>query len=172
MAELLALMHVRDVYLDDGALQTPDAVVQRHACMGVGPSVEHDAIVASKEARLLHLVDQLALHVTLIVVDLYLWEPFAQLWQVAFERLRAIDARLPLAQQVQVRPVDNLYLHTLLYMYQAAKVRLSERKTKYFCVFLRCSLSSGVVERLHQEHTTGEIHVILLFVHLISFHLG
>ena len=75
MTELLALVYVRDVYLDDGTLQTPDAVVQGHAGMGIGPCVEHDAVVAAKEARLLHLVDQLALHVALIVVYLQLGKP-------------------------------------------------------------------------------------------------
>ena len=99
------------MHLYHRALQASDAVVQRHAGMCVGPSVEHDAVIASEEARFLHLVDELALHVALVVVYLHVREPLAQLRQVVLERLVAVDAWLPLPQQVQVWPVDNLYLH-------------------------------------------------------------
>ena len=57
VAELLALVNVRDVHLDHRTLQAPDAVVQRHARVGVRPCVQHDAVVASKETHFLHLVD-------------------------------------------------------------------------------------------------------------------
>ena len=67
VAILLALMDVRDVYLDDGGLQRADAVAQGDGCMRVGTGVEHDAVVG--EPYLLHLVDELSLHIALVVLD-------------------------------------------------------------------------------------------------------
>ena len=66
MTELLTLVDIGDVHLDNWALQRADAVVQGYAGMGVGTGVEHNA-VAAPEAHLLHLVDEAALDITLIV---------------------------------------------------------------------------------------------------------
>ena len=111
MAELLALVNITDMYLYDGAAQAADTVLQGHAGVGVGSGIEHDAVVAPEEARLLHLVDELALHVALIVVYLYIRVFLPQLGQIAVERLAAVDARFALSQQVQVWSVDNLDFH-------------------------------------------------------------
>ena len=132
VTELLTLMHVGDVHLDDRTLQRTDAVVQGHAGVGVGSGIQYNTVVAPKESRLLHLVDQFAFHVTLEIVDLHLWEPLAQFRQVVLERLRAIDARLPLTQQVQVRPVDYQYFHTLFIYVTGCKDTMNFRKTQYF----------------------------------------
>ena len=67
VAELLALVDIRDVYLDDGCLQRADAVVQGYRRVGVGTSVKHDAVVG--EAYLLHLVDKFSLDIALVVLD-------------------------------------------------------------------------------------------------------
>ena len=111
MSELLALVDIRDVYLDDGALETTDAVVQGDARVSIGPCIEHDAVIAACEPRLLHLVDELALDIALIVVYLHLRVAAAECREAVFHRFRAIDTWFPLPQQVQVWPVDNLYLH-------------------------------------------------------------
>ena len=91
-------------------------------------SIEHNAIVL--EAHLLHLVDELALHVALIVVYLHIRDLGFQLGQECLERLAAIDARLANTQQVQVGSVNNLNLHCLA-CYFGAKLRISEGKTKF-----------------------------------------
>ena len=109
MAKLLSLMHIRDVHLDDRTFQRTDAVVQGNAGMGIGTCIQHDAVI--REAHFLHLIDQLTLHVALKVVYLYVRVSALQLRQVSLKRLAAIDARLPASQQVQVRSVNNLYLH-------------------------------------------------------------
>ena len=69
MTECLALVDIGDMNFDDRTLQRADAVVQGHAGMGVGTCIEHDAVTAA-EAYLLHLVDEEALDVTLIVGNL------------------------------------------------------------------------------------------------------
>ena len=77
VTELLALVDIRDMYLDDRALQRADAVVQGYAGMGVGTGVEHDAVALAK-ARLLHLVDELTLDVALIVININVGISIAQ----------------------------------------------------------------------------------------------
>ena len=71
MTELLTTVNVGDMDFDDRTLQRTDAVVQRDARVRIGTRVQHDAVVALEESRLLHLVDQLTLHVALIVVYLH-----------------------------------------------------------------------------------------------------
>ena len=85
MAELLTLVYIRDVNLYARALQTADAILQGNAGMGVGTGVEHHAIVG--EAH------------------------FLQLRQVALERVAAVNAWFANAQEVQIRTINNLYLH-------------------------------------------------------------
>ena len=98
MAELLTLVDIGDVDLDDGTAQRADTVLQRHTGMRVGSGIQHDTIVTAEEPRLLHLINQLTLDVALIIVYLDIGEALTQFRQVAVERLRAIDARLTLAQ--------------------------------------------------------------------------
>ena len=116
MTERLALMHIGDMNFDDGALQRTDAVVERHTGVGIGTRIEYDAVVAIEEAHLLHLIDELTLDVALETGDLHIGELCLQRRQVALKRLIAIDAWLALSQQIEVRTIDNLNLHTPYYI--------------------------------------------------------
>ena len=98
MAELLTLVDIGDVDFDDGTAQRADTVLKRHTGMRIGAGIQHDTIVTAEETRLLHLINQLTLDVALIIVYLDIGEAFTQFRQVAVKRLRAIDARLTLAQ--------------------------------------------------------------------------
>ena len=103
-------MHIADMHLHDGTMERADAVEQRDARMGVGTSVEHDPRTVGGEAHLLHLVDQLALNVALVVTELHVGEELLQLREVGLETAGAIDARLTHAQQVKVGTVYYLNL--------------------------------------------------------------
>ena len=92
VAERLALVDVGDVDLNDRTTERTDAVVERHGGMGVSTGVEHDAVEG--EAHLLHLVDELALDVALVVGYLDIGETGLQLGQILVERRRTVDARL------------------------------------------------------------------------------
>ena len=83
VAELFALMDVTDVDLDDGRFQRTDAVVQGNGSMRVGTSIQHDAVVG--EADLLHLVDELALNVALVILDVDVGILGLQLGQILLE---------------------------------------------------------------------------------------
>ena len=109
MAELLALVHIGDMHLYARAFHAADAILQGNAGVGVGTRIEHYAIVG--EAYFLQFVDKLALDVALIVFYLYIREFSLQLRQIALERVAAINAWLTNAQEVQIRTIDNLYLH-------------------------------------------------------------
>ena len=116
VTERLALMHIGDMNLDDRALQRADAIVERHTCVGIGTRIENDAVVAFEEAHLLHLVDELTLNITLETGNLDTGELGLQRRQVALKRLIAIDTRFALSQQIEVRTIDNLNLHTPYYI--------------------------------------------------------
>jgi len=109
MTELLALVYIGDMHLYARAFHAADAILQGNAGVGVGTRIEHYAIVG--EAYFLQLVDKLALDVALIVFYLYIRVFSLQLRQIALERVAAINAWLSNAQEVQIRTIDNLYLH-------------------------------------------------------------
>ena len=104
-------MYIRDVYLDYRCLERTDAVLESDGGVSVCTSIKHNTIVA--KANLLHLVNQFTLNVALIVLDVYVGKALTQLRQVRVERRRTIDAWLSLAQQVQVRTIDNQNLDFL-----------------------------------------------------------
>ena len=126
MAKLLALVHIRDVYFDDGTFQRADTVVQGNRGVGVGSCVEHDTVVG--EAHLLHLVNQLSLYIALIVFYLYIGILCLQLGQILVERRRAVDAWLASAQEVKIGSIDNENFHNSnkMIIFAATKVRISE----------------------------------------------
>ena len=92
VAELLALVHVADVHFDDRRADRADAVEQRHRGVCVCAGVEDDAV--RLEACFLQLVDEHALDVALIVVDIHVRILTAELVEILFERGVAVDARL------------------------------------------------------------------------------
>jgi len=92
MTELLALMYIGDMYLDNRALQRADTVVERHRSVGIGSCIQHDAIKG--ETYLLHLVDELAFNIALIVGNLDIRILGLQLWQVLLERRRTVNTGL------------------------------------------------------------------------------
>ena len=132
MAELLTLVYVRDMHLYHRTFQRADAVVQRNAGMCISPCIQHDAVAG--EAHLLHLVDQFALHIALIVIYLNVRVSLLQFRQEYFERLTTIDAWFAHAQQVQVWPIDNLNFHLLLvyWLQSYEKTRAEQNKFIYF----------------------------------------
>ena len=142
VAELLALVYIRDMHLDDGTAQRTDAVVQRHTGVGVGTGIEHDTVIAAIEARLLHLIDKLTLNIALEIVYLDVGKSRTQLLQVAVKRLTAVDARLTLAKQVQVRAVDNLYFHLFISFgcFQATKIDKKAESAKLSAFFFHLNL--------------------------------
>ena len=109
MTELLALVYIRNMYLDDRTLQRTDAVVERHRGMGISSCIQHNAIIG--KAHLLHLVDQFALDIALVVGNLDIGILSLQLRQILFERRRAINTRLTNAKEVQIWTINNLNFH-------------------------------------------------------------
>ena len=87
MTELLAAMNIRDMNLDDRALQRADAVVKRDTRVGIGTGIQHDAVVALIESHLLHLVDEFTFDVALIVVYLHVGIALTQVCQTIIHRL-------------------------------------------------------------------------------------
>ena len=83
MAELFALMHIRDMHLDDRSRYGTDAVMKCHTCVRIGTGIEHDAVVI--KSYLLHLIDELSFDITLEIIDLYVRITLTQQWQICLE---------------------------------------------------------------------------------------
>ena len=118
VAKFLALVHIADVYLDGRCADRLEGIQQSHAGVGVSTRIKHYAIVV--ESYLVDAVDEVTLMVALQVVNLYLRISAAQLLEVSLETLGTIDARFALAQQVQVGPIDDLYLGHGLFLFKHA----------------------------------------------------
>src|ERR1700674_290187 len=106
-AEFLARVDIREVHLHDRERERLEAVEERQRVVGQGPGIDDDAGRAG--GLLLQEVDDLALVVALEEADLE-----AQLLGFGahglvevVEGARPVDVRLPPAEQVQVRPVDD-----------------------------------------------------------------
>ena len=85
MAKFLALVNIRDVHLYHGAFQTPDTVLQRDTRMCVCASIEYNTVAIAKESRFLHLINQLSLHIALVIADLYVRKTFLQFRQIGLK---------------------------------------------------------------------------------------
>ena len=107
VAELLALMHVGDMYLDYGRWHGLDGIVQRDARVRICSGIEDDAV--DIEAYGVNAVDEVALVVALVVAYLHAGALAAQLREVVLERAVAIDLRFAAAQQVEVGAVNDFY---------------------------------------------------------------
>src|SRR4051794_16229464 len=107
--KLLTLVHVRDVHLDHRRLEGVECVQDRHRGVGEGGRVHHDA--AGDLARFVNPVNQFVFPVGLVKADVevqFLGQ-FPAISLNICQRLMAIDVRLALAKQVEVRPVEDEY---------------------------------------------------------------
>lgn len=98
MAKLLALVNIGYMHLYRRAFQRADAVLQGNARMGIGTGIEHHAIIG--ESHLLQLIDQLSLNIALIVVDLDIRIPGAQLGKIILKRTATVDSWFPHPKQI------------------------------------------------------------------------
>lgn len=115
MPQRLALVDVGDVHFHYRSRQSADAIGQSQARMGVGTGVENDAIAA--ESHLLQSVDEFSFHVALIVVDVHIGKRSPQHRQICLERRPPVDLWFACAQEVEVGPIDDVYLHFNFYSY-------------------------------------------------------
>ena len=77
--------------------------------MRVSPGIEHHAVVASLGP--LQGVDQLSLDIRLEIPELHALKAGPEPFQKLFEGLRAVHLRIAPSLQIEVRAVENQYLH-------------------------------------------------------------
>ena len=111
VAELLACVYIRYMYLHDRSGERAYAVEQCHRGVGICARIQYDTVI--REAHFLHLVYHLALDVVLVILYLYALESLSQFGQIALHGVVAVNPRLAFAEQVQVRSVYNKYLHII-----------------------------------------------------------
>ena len=111
VAELLTLVNIGYVHLDYRRTERAYAVLQGDARVGVGTGVEHYA--AAREASLLHLVDEFAFDVALIITYLDVGICGTKRLQIVVERAAAIYSGFARAEQIKIRAIDDLYFHNV-----------------------------------------------------------
>ncbi len=100
LAKFLAGGQVAQVHLNHGRGNGGHSIGQGNAGVGVGPGIEHDAMVG--EAYFVQLIEQGALVVRLEVRELQIGKSRFQLGEKIIKRASTVDARLATAQQVQI----------------------------------------------------------------------
>ena len=112
LPEGLPLTDIRQVYLHRRNIYRPQSIVNGIAVMGIGCRVDDDTVIDPR--RLLNGVDDSSLVIALEAVRLPAVGGGIVLYPAAQGLLGsgAVDIRLPAAQQIQIRPVDDEKLHT------------------------------------------------------------
>lgn len=109
MSILFTGVNVGDVYLDDGSRHGSYGIAQGDGGVGVGTGIEHDAV--ARIPGLLNFVDEYSLDIGLEIVDAMLGIAPTQLLEKVVERSFPVDGLFPFAQQIEIGPVDNEYIH-------------------------------------------------------------
>ncbi len=97
------------MHLDDRHRDGRDGIAQRHRGVGIPSGIEHHAV--DRAVGLLDGVDQLALDVGLEKGEFHIGEGRAKLREILPEGPRPVNSRVAPSLQVEVRAVDNQYLH-------------------------------------------------------------
>lgn len=109
MPEFFPGVHIADMNLDHWCFNGRDSITDGYRSMRIAAGVKQDAIMG--KAGLVKIVDDLPFHIVLEIAEFHCRKGFLQLLEIILERLVAVDAWFPLAQQVEIRPVDDGYLH-------------------------------------------------------------
>ena len=105
VTDFFARENVGDVYFDHFRLDGSYGITDGDGGMCVAAGVEDDAIV--REAAFVQLVDELAFHVALEIIEMDVREEVLQFREVFLERIATVDIRFAPAEQVEVRSVEN-----------------------------------------------------------------
>ncbi len=98
-----------------------DRIGNGHRGVGVAASVEQDCVKV--EAYFMDFVDELPLHVALIVVQLDLGKSLFELLEIVLERFASVDFGFAFSEQIQVWAVDNLDLQDRIGLKLSVKVK-------------------------------------------------
>ena len=103
--EWLAGVYVGDVYLYRRGRNGRQGVGQGNAGVSKRTGVDHDAI--DRKTQFVNFIEQFPFVVRLKIPKLHVGELHLYGLQVVHERAAAINVRFTLAEQIQVRAVDN-----------------------------------------------------------------
>src|SRR5690606_41727693 len=96
LSEFLPLIHIGDMYLNDGCGYRGDSIRNGNCCMGISSGIKHDTVVG--KADFMQLVDDGTLTIMLKIIQFQWREASLQSIEILLERLIAVDAFFPLPQ--------------------------------------------------------------------------
>ena len=102
-------VNIGNMHLDHRSGNSPDSIGKSNGRMGISAGIENDT--DRRKSALMDFVYQLALDIRLVIM--YRMERIAgtQLFEIAFERSVSVNAFFTFSQQIQVRAVNNPYIH-------------------------------------------------------------
>src|SRR5579872_5254752 len=109
LAEFLPGMHITDMDFYHRRLDSGNSISNGHRRMRVTTRIKDNAV--ERKTRPLQLIDQLPFHIALKVMEGDCRVFLLQLSKILFKGLIAIYLRFACPQQVQVRAVDDRYMH-------------------------------------------------------------
>ena len=110
VAKGFAAVDVAQMHFYYGYGDGTNGVEQGDGGMCVGAGIEYDTIKACFVGAV-ELFDQMSFDVALVVVDLHIGVLCCKRSKTFLHRGRTIDARLTGAEALQIRAVENKYLH-------------------------------------------------------------
>ncbi len=110
MAKRLPGIYVTDMHFDHRRFNAGYRIPDSHGSVRIAAGIQQDTIISACPGAV-QLIDDLPLYIALKIRKFNLRKVPFQGIQVICKSLVSVNLRLPRTQQVQIRSVDNGYLH-------------------------------------------------------------
>lgn len=133
-------------------LDRSDGIRQSHRSVGVASQVYNNAII--RKPNLMQFINQCPFMIGLKILQLMATVPGFELCKIVLKLLVAVYVRLPGAQQVEIRSVDNDYFHlfAILSPQAHARVHAFKFKASSFMVPHKYPWRNGALSRVFCSH--------------------
>ena len=113
MTHSLAPKHIRNMHFDRRRRNGRHRIGYRHRCVRVTARIQHDAI--DRETNLVNPIDNFAFDIRLKITKFDLRKPLLQRSKITVEIGRAVNRRLTLPEQIQIRAIDDNNFHIAIH---------------------------------------------------------
>ena len=122
-------MHIGNMHLNHRRCHRTNSILQSYGSMCIRTCIQNDAIHIKSYP--LYAVYHFTLNIRLKIADLHVNVSFAKISQVIFKCNASVNGRLTLTQQINIRAINNLYLHrAILFFYTFVSERMCKGRKK------------------------------------------